>query len=69
MKDIKILLKKRKIKSANILMNNIGIFLKKGKTKTVNMVANDKKPFMKMKDKSQLSMENIILIYRKIKSD
>ena len=46
-KGIKDFLKKRKIKSINMLMNNIGIFLRR-KTKSVNKVANDIKIFLNM---------------------
>ena len=45
MKGTKIFLKKKKTKSANMLVSNIEIFLKKKKKRNVNMVVNDIKIF------------------------
>ena len=44
-KGTKTFLKKKKTKSANMLMSNIEIFLKKKKKRSVNMVVNDTKIF------------------------
>ena len=44
-KGTKIFLKKKKRKSANMLMSNIEIFLKKKKKRSINMVMDDTKDF------------------------
>ena len=58
-KNIKIFLKKKKTKSANILVIDIEIFLKKKKKRSINMVVKDIRIFWR------ISIENIFLEFRK----
>ena len=55
-KDIKISLKKKTTKSANMLLNDIEISLKKKTKRSVNMVVNRITNFKRIKNKDKLTL-------------